>query len=93
MLVAFFFPFPAWMLANVHVGHVQPKGHIEHLVETAPDTSDQTPILAAAQASPGQLADSPDVEVTVGLTSQVSPNAVSAAVDIPVQQKSYGTTK
>ncbi|XP_025109718.1 NIPA-like protein 2 isoform X1 [Pomacea canaliculata] len=84
---------PSWMLANVHVGHVQPKGHIEHLVETAPDTSDQTPILAAAQASPGQLADSPDVEVTVGLTSQVSPNAVSAAVDIPVQQKSYGTTK
>ncbi|XP_076462881.1 NIPA-like protein 2 [Babylonia areolata] len=81
---------PSWMLANVHVGRVQPTGDVEHLVNP-PQGGDQAPILGPQHLPPITLADEqddsqPEVQDVSDTTDLVS----SAALSSPL--KTYGAT-
>ena len=82
----------AWMLANVHVGRVQPQVEVEHLVDPQHDSSDCTPILTSQHPPPITLADELESaqqdaeEEIVTLDS-----AASAGKSSPL--KSYGSTQ
>lgn len=47
--------FVAWLLANVHIGHVQPQGEVEHLIDPEQDVSDA--ILGAAECTADKTRD------------------------------------
>ncbi|KAK7502117.1 hypothetical protein BaRGS_00006481 [Batillaria attramentaria] len=78
---------PSWMLANVHIGHVQPRGGVEHLIDPQQDDSDRTPILAAAEASAGQDEQDAGVERKVTDFDQLVTDTSDP------QKSSYGATE
>ena len=80
------------MLANVHVGRVQPQTGVQHLVEAHLEDSDRTPILASQHPPPITLADELECAQQELQEERVTlDSASSAGKSSPL--KSYGTTQ
>jgi hypothetical protein len=80
--------FSAWMLANIHVGRVQPQGAVQHLTADQPEgASDTTPILSAQQPPPITLAD----QIQAAMDDTSPPASEAKTNGSPV--KTYGTAQ
>ena len=82
----------AWMLANVHVGRVQPQVEIEHLVDPHHDASDSTPILTSQHPPPITLADELETAQQEAEEGGVTLDSASF-VGTSSPLKSYGSTQ
>ncbi|KAK7100815.1 NIPA-like protein 2 [Littorina saxatilis] len=83
---------PAWMLANVNVGRVQPHGDVEHLIDPQQDTSDRTPILSSQHPPPITLADELEDAAQAGEEEREMADP-TPPVGMASPLKTYGSTQ